>query len=187
MKARKNREGFFMTLGERLTALRKGAGLSQEQMAAELNVSRQAISKWETDQSAPELEKLMALAERFAVSTDELLGRKVPQKETQPETAKKPDGADALTRAAFSRRCLTLGWATMAGAAVLLCIELLMLPVLRDRAVELAVKIGTGFYTDAMRYAKAMPMPLVFAVTGALALLGLGLVLYAVSRERDKK
>ena len=38
-----------MTLGERLTALRKGAGLSQEQMAAELNVSRQAISKWETD------------------------------------------------------------------------------------------------------------------------------------------
>ena len=74
----------------------------------------------------------------------------------------------------------------MAGAAVLLCIELLMLPVLRDRAVELAVKIGTGFYTDAMRYAKAMPMPLVFAVTGALALLGLGLVLYAVARERDK-
>ena len=94
-----------MTLGERLTALRKGAGLSQEQMAAELNVSRQAISKWETDQSAPELEKLMALAELFSVSTDELLGRKVPQKETQPETAKKPDGADALTRAAFSRRC----------------------------------------------------------------------------------
>ena len=175
-----------MTLGERLTALRKGAGLSQEQMAAELNVSRQAISKWETDQSAPELEKLMALAEIFSVSTDELLGRKVPQKETQPETAKKPDGADALTRAAFSRRCLTLGWATMAGAAVLLCIELLMLPVLRDRAVELAVKIGTGFHTDAMRYAKAMPMPLVFAVTGALALLGLGLVLYAVARERDK-
>ena len=112
MKARKNREGFFMTLGERLTALRKGAGLSQEQMAAELNVSRQAISKWETDQSAPELEKLMALAELFSVSTDELLGRKVPQKETQPETAKKPDGADALTRAAFSRRCLTLGCAT---------------------------------------------------------------------------
>ena len=74
----------------------------------------------------------------------------------------------------------------MAGAAVLLCIELLMLPVLRDRAVELAVKIGTGFFTDAMRYAKVMPMPLVFAVTGALALLGLGLVLYAVARERDK-
>ena len=61
-----------------------------------------------------------------------------------------------------------------------------MLPVLRDRAVELAVKIGTGFYTDAMCYAKVMPMPLVFAVTGALALLGLGLVLYAVARERDK-
>ena len=70
---------------------------------------------------------------------------------------------------------------------MLLCIELLMLPVLRDRAVELAVKIGIGFHTDAMRYAKVMPMPLVFAVTGALALLGLGLVLYAVARERDKK
>lgn len=177
-----------MTLGERLTALRKGAGLSQEQMAAELNVSRQAVSKWETDQSAPELEKLMALAELFSVTTDELLGREIPQKETQrEENTKKHDGADALTRAAFSRRCLTLGWATMAGAAVLLCVELLMLPVLRDRAVELAVKIGSGFYTDTMRYAKIMPMPLVFAVTGVLALLGLGLVLYAVLRERNRQ
>ena len=130
-----------MTLGERLTALRKGAGLSQEQMAAELNVSRQAISKWETDQSAPELEKLMALAELFSVSTDELLGRKVLQKETQPETAKKSDGADALTRAAFSRRCLTLGWATMAGAAVLLCIELLRAGNLKQILVDTATCI----------------------------------------------
>ena len=75
----------------------------------------------------------------------------------------------------------------LALAAVLLCVELLMLLVLRDRAVELAVKIGEGFYSDAMRYAQMMPMPLIFAVTGALALLGLGLVLYAVLRERKNK
>ena len=52
-----------MTLGERLTALRKGAGLSQEQMAAELNVSRQAISKWETNAREPALHVFLTLCQ----------------------------------------------------------------------------------------------------------------------------
>lgn len=63
-----------MSLGERIQQLRKARGLSQEQLADSLYVSRQAISKWETDQSSPEIENILALSKVFSVSTDELLG-----------------------------------------------------------------------------------------------------------------
>ena len=66
-----------MTLGERIQKLRKTTGLSQEQLAELVGVSRQAISKWETDQSAPELENILLLSKAFSVSTDELLGNEV--------------------------------------------------------------------------------------------------------------
>ncbi|MCL1823398.1 MAG: helix-turn-helix transcriptional regulator [Oscillospiraceae bacterium] len=67
-----------MSLGEKIQQLRKDKGLSQEQLAEILNVSRQAISKWETDQSSPEIEKILALSKAFSISTDELLGNSPP-------------------------------------------------------------------------------------------------------------
>ena len=66
-----------MSLGERIQQLRKTRGLSQEQLADSLNVSRQAISKWETDQSSPEIENILALSSVFSVTTDELLGNDI--------------------------------------------------------------------------------------------------------------
>lgn len=52
-----------MSLGERITELRTQCGLSQYQLAKEMDVSRQAVSKWETDQSAPDAIKLIHLAD----------------------------------------------------------------------------------------------------------------------------
>ncbi len=69
-----------MTLGERIQALRRAAGLSQEALGERLGVTRQSISKWESDLSTPELEKLMALSALFGVSLDELMG-KTPARE----------------------------------------------------------------------------------------------------------
>ena len=66
-----------MSLGERIQQLRKARGLSQEQLADSLNVSRQAVSKWETDQSSPEIENILALSRVFLISTDELLGNDI--------------------------------------------------------------------------------------------------------------
>lgn len=66
-----------MSIGERLTNLRKSKNLSQEQVADILNVTRQTISKWETDQSMPDLDKVIPLCELFGISTDELLSGKV--------------------------------------------------------------------------------------------------------------
>lgn len=68
-----------MTLGERIHALRVGRGLSQGDVADALSVSRQSVSKWETDGSVPELDKLIALSTLFGVSLDELVrGEDVP-------------------------------------------------------------------------------------------------------------
>ncbi len=60
-------------LSEKIYTLRRKSGLSQEQLAERIGVSRQAISKWEGGLSTPELEKLRALSEFFHVSIDELI------------------------------------------------------------------------------------------------------------------
>ena len=62
-----------MTMGEKLQLLRKSRGLSQEQLAAELDVSRQAISKWECGDSTPDLDKLRAICTYFGVTADHLI------------------------------------------------------------------------------------------------------------------
>lgn len=59
--------------GERLFELRKSKNLSQEDVADKLNVTRQSVSKWETNQSMPDLDKIVPLCDLFEVSTEELL------------------------------------------------------------------------------------------------------------------
>lgn len=77
-----------MTLGQRLSHLRTGAGLSQDALAEQLGVSRQSVSKWETDGSVPELDKLVRLSQVFGVTLDELV----------KGTADAPSGSEANNR-----------------------------------------------------------------------------------------
>ncbi len=62
-----------MNFSEKLLTLRKASDLTQEQLAEKLDVSRQSISKWESGQATPELEKIVALSAIFDVTTDYLL------------------------------------------------------------------------------------------------------------------
>ena len=62
-----------MSFAEKLLTLRKGKDLTQEQLAEQLNVSRQSVSKWESGQAVPELDKIILLSDLFAVTTDYLL------------------------------------------------------------------------------------------------------------------
>lgn len=64
-----------MELAEKLRALRKQAGISQEKLAEKLGVSRQAVTKWETAAGIPDIENLRALSDLFQISLDELLGK----------------------------------------------------------------------------------------------------------------
>ena len=63
-----------MTIGEKIFKYRKQAGLSQEELADKMNVTRQSVSLWETDQTVPSLDSLIMLADVFSVSLDELCG-----------------------------------------------------------------------------------------------------------------
>ena len=62
-----------MTFSEKLVGLRRKAGLSQEELASRLEVSRQAVSKWESGASDPSTTNLMALAKLFGTTAEELL------------------------------------------------------------------------------------------------------------------
>ena len=62
-----------MTLNEKIYNLRKNAGYSQETLAEKTGVSRQSVSKWETGESVPEIDKIVALSKIFSVTTDYLL------------------------------------------------------------------------------------------------------------------
>ena len=62
-----------MSLGERLYELRKNKNLSQEEVADKLNVTRQTVSKWETDESKPDFDKIIPICELFGIDSKELL------------------------------------------------------------------------------------------------------------------
>ena len=71
------------TLGGRIQAGRKAAGLSQEALGERLGVSRQAVSRWEADAAVPELEKLIAMSRLFGVTVGALLGVEPPAGEAK--------------------------------------------------------------------------------------------------------
>lgn len=73
-----------MTLGERLKERRLAHELSQEQVAERLGISRQAVAKWEGNHTSPSADNLLALADLYQVSLDELAGRKVEDKSRNP-------------------------------------------------------------------------------------------------------
>lgn len=79
-----------MTLGEKLSRLRKEYNYTQEQLAEIFGVSRQSISKWESDIAYPETEKLIKMGKLFECSMDYLLNEKITEKQaTHPKEEKK--------------------------------------------------------------------------------------------------
>ncbi|HIT07522.1 MAG TPA: helix-turn-helix transcriptional regulator [Candidatus Merdivicinus faecavium] len=77
-------------LSEQIYTLRRKSGLSQEQLAEKVGVSRQAVSKWETGASVPELDKLLALSEFFGVSVEELTSGAPARREDAPPPRETP-------------------------------------------------------------------------------------------------
>lgn len=108
-----------MTLSEKLQILRKAAGLSQEQLAERLNVTRQAVSKWETGEGKPDIDNLLPLAKLLGTTVDYLLDEETEAPQfTQPEPQPQPQsvGHELWEQLkAFGRR-----WGWLGGYAIAL-------------------------------------------------------------------
>ena len=75
-----------MNMSDRIQYLRKSKGLSQEELADKVGVSRQAVSKWESEQSTPDIEKIIIMSEIFEVTTDYILKGVEPVNMTNRKT-----------------------------------------------------------------------------------------------------
>ena len=126
-----------MTFSEKISALRKQKGWSQEELAEKLMVTRQAVSKWESAQSMPDLDKLVQLSEALGVSTDYLLKDEQAQSAPVPATAEQTVKPRHVTQEE-AKRFLQLQTAAIPKTTlgVALCvwspIALIGLPVLRS-------------------------------------------------------
>lgn len=107
-----------MTLAEKIIRLRKEQGWSQEELAHRLEVSRQAVSKWESMASVPDLDKILKLSQLFGVSTDYLLKDDAPEETGFAADNETPDRGRTVTmeeanaylaQAAQSARRIALG------------------------------------------------------------------------------
>lgn len=97
--------GQIMILADKIILLRKKAGWSQEELAEQLSVSRQSVSKWEGAQSIPDMEKIVQMSRLFGVSTDYLLKDEIeestPTTDAAPEKLRRvtmEDAADYLAK-----------------------------------------------------------------------------------------
>lgn len=108
-----------MTFGERLQALRQRAGMSQDALAERLGVSRQAVSRWERDETMPETDKVIALADLFGVTTDYLLRPRPESSETETEepSREKTDWMERFLDFA-KRKWYLLGWVLIVWGAL---------------------------------------------------------------------
>lgn len=98
----------MMTLGEKIVLLRKARGISQEQLAERLGVSRQAVSKWELNEAIPDVPRVVALSELFGVTTDYLL------KSGSEEDGEAPTAAGAAAGPAPAGEKIDRKWLGMA-------------------------------------------------------------------------
>jgi len=88
-----------MAFGEQLAAVRRSHGLTQERFAEELQVSRQAVSKWESGRGYPEIEKILYICNRYHVSMAELFAEEAPVSAAPAESCPAPADAAPLPRA----------------------------------------------------------------------------------------
>lgn len=180
-----------MLLADKIVTLRKRAGWSQEELAAQLGVSRQSVSKWEGAQSVPDMQKVVQMSRLFGVTTDYLLKEELGEPEPAPAEPDAPlrcvtmeQAADYLAQRQAAAPKLAL--------ATLLCVlspvALLLLAALSDRpgaalsenaaagiglcvllvlvAVAVAVFITCAAQVKAYAFLESEPFETAYGVTG---------------------
>jgi transcriptional regulator with XRE-family HTH domain len=123
-----------MTLGQKITSLRKGRGMTQEELSEAIGVTRQTISKWELDASTPDPDYLCKLCDLFGVTADSLIRSERETVEAPPQAKQSPPPAAPssprrLTKTRFA------GWGLFILGLVLTQVALLFVLFGRDSTV----------------------------------------------------
>lgn len=142
-------------IGEKLLELRKKTNLSQEDVAFKLNVTRQTVSKWETNQSVPDFDKIVPLCELYGISPNELLG---VEKEKNDNWSNKVEEEENHTNKIKKAKMMGLGIFFYFLAVVLIMILIPVLnmnPIIAVCIFLLACGVGTYIIVVAqMSYSK---------------------------------
>ena len=117
-----------MTIADRIQSLRKAKGMSQEELADKVGVSRQAVSKWESEQATPDLDKVVIMSDIFEVTTDYLLKGIEPVKSDEHKTMADVIDQKVLTEKNGTRAKTALKW-FLIGFGILLAIDLISMLV----------------------------------------------------------
>ena len=128
-----------MNLSDRIQYLRKARGISQEGLADQLGVSRQAVSKWESEQSMPDLDKIISMSDYFEVTTDYLLKGIEPVVQKEEEQSIKHRRIASNICYQLSLGFIGLGIILSIILADFLKISILLTPVLIVQGVGLLV------------------------------------------------
>ena len=108
-----------MTIADRIQSLRKQKGMSQEELADSVGVSRQSVSKWESEQATPDLDKVVIMSELFDVTTDYLLKGIEPVKTDDHKTMADVLDQKVLTEKNGKRVKTALKWFLIGFGALL--------------------------------------------------------------------
>ena len=117
-----------MTIADRIQSLRKSKGMSQEELADKVGVSRQAVSKWESEQATPDLDKVVIMSDIFEVTTDYLLKGIEPVKSDDHKTMADVIDQKVLTEKNGKRAKTAVKW-LLIGFGILLAIDLISMLV----------------------------------------------------------
>ena len=111
-----------MTIADRIQSLRKSKGMTQEELADAVGVSRQAVSKWESEQATPDLDKVVIMSDIFEVTTDYLLKGIEPVKTDDHKTMADVIDQKVLTKKNGKRAKTIIKW-VLIGFGILLGID----------------------------------------------------------------
>ena len=138
-----------MNIGEKLFELRKEKNLSQEEVAEKLHVTRQTVSKWETNQSTPDFDKIIPLCELFGIGAEELLTGKKPQ-EKQENILEEPQIEKGMTKEEARRKS-----AEVVSTSVFICVIAVALFTVAVATLNFDPVIATAMFLVAIGFASA--------------------------------
>ncbi len=164
-----------MPFGEILTTLRKSKGLSQEQLAEELNISRQTISKWELGQSTPDIDCISKISDFFGVSTDYLIkGEHLICNNSSPE----------MKELADNKQNITYQWCFYSGLSyVLMAMTGIIILVICSAFKPITVMINGKTYTRLVGFLFGTHTLWFFVVLCVLLIIGISLSLYGIFKN----